>query len=86
MKKQFVVDPLISKKQQLLLACQLTRQILKIDDCVFLLPSLLLPSLRNLETSVVVIVHGLAFRVFEHAALTFPSPQPQIINGGGEEY
>lgn len=34
MKKQFVVDPLISKKQQLLLACQLTRQILKIDDVI----------------------------------------------------
>ncbi|TKA51104.1 T-complex protein 1 subunit epsilon [Rhodotorula sp. CCFEE 5036] len=34
MKKQFVVDPLISKKQQLLLACQLVRQILKIDDVI----------------------------------------------------
>jgi hypothetical protein len=30
MKKQFVVDPLISKKQQLLLAVQLVRQILKV--------------------------------------------------------
>ncbi|GAA5963635.1 hypothetical protein JCM21900_000203 [Sporobolomyces salmonicolor] len=34
MKEQFVFDPLISKKQQLLLACQLVRQILKIDDCI----------------------------------------------------
>ena len=34
MKKQFVVDPLISKKQQLLLAAQLVRQILKIDDLI----------------------------------------------------
>ncbi|GJN87084.1 hypothetical protein Rhopal_000029-T1 [Rhodotorula paludigena] len=32
MKEQFVIDPLISKKQQLLLACQLVRQILKVDD------------------------------------------------------
>ncbi|GAA6017606.1 hypothetical protein JCM11491_005299 [Sporobolomyces phaffii] len=34
MKEQFVFDPLISKKQQLLLACQLVRQILKIDDVI----------------------------------------------------
>ncbi|BGP14228.1 hypothetical protein JCM10213_005881 [Rhodosporidiobolus nylandii] len=34
MKAQFVVDPLISKKQQLLLACQLVRQILKVDDVI----------------------------------------------------
>lgn len=34
MKEQFVIDPLISKKQQLLLACQLVRQILKIDDVI----------------------------------------------------
>ncbi|GAA5872606.1 hypothetical protein JCM8547_003708 [Rhodosporidiobolus lusitaniae] len=34
MKKQFVVDPLISKKQQLLLAVQLVRQILKVDDVI----------------------------------------------------
>lgn len=34
MKELFVVDPLISKKQQLLLATQLTRMILKINDVI----------------------------------------------------
>jgi len=32
MKEQFVFDPLISKRQQLLLATQLVKMILKIDD------------------------------------------------------
>ena len=34
MKEQFVVDPLISKKQQFLLATQLVKMILKIDDVI----------------------------------------------------
>jgi T-complex protein 1 subunit epsilon len=34
MKKQFVFDPLISKRQQLLLATQLVKMILKIDDVI----------------------------------------------------
>ena len=34
MRNQFVVDPLISKRQQYLLATQLVRAILKIDDVV----------------------------------------------------
>lgn len=34
MKEQFVFDPLISKRQQYLLATQLVRSILKIDDVV----------------------------------------------------
>lgn len=34
MKELFVVDPLIGKKQQLLLATQLTRMILKINDVI----------------------------------------------------
>jgi chaperonin GroEL (HSP60 family) len=32
MKEQFVYDPLISKRQQFLLATQLVKMILKIDD------------------------------------------------------
>lgn len=34
MREQFVFDPLISKRQQYLLATQLVRSILKIDDVV----------------------------------------------------
>lgn len=34
MKELFVIDPLIGKKQQLLLATQLTRMILKINDVI----------------------------------------------------
>jgi len=34
MKKQFVYDPLISKRQQFLLATQLVRAVLKIDDVI----------------------------------------------------
>jgi T-complex protein 1 subunit epsilon len=34
MKEQFVYDPLISKKQQFLLATQLVKMILKIDDVI----------------------------------------------------
>jgi T-complex protein 1 subunit epsilon len=34
MKAQFVFDPLISKRQQYLLATQLVRAILKIDDVI----------------------------------------------------
>jgi len=34
MKKQFVYDPLISKRQQYLLATQLVRAVLKIDDVI----------------------------------------------------
>ncbi|KAF8968125.1 chaperonin Cpn60/TCP-1 family [Flammula alnicola] len=34
MKKQYVYDPLISKRQQYLLATQLVRQVLKIDDVI----------------------------------------------------
>jgi hypothetical protein len=54
MKEQFVFDPLISKRQQYLLATQLVRSILKIDDVVRLLYllsypicSLALPALRR---------------------------------------
>lgn len=39
MKKQFIYDPLISKRQQLLLATQLVRAILKIDDVITSGPS-----------------------------------------------
>lgn len=34
MKEQFVYDPLISKRSQLLLATQVVRMILKIDDVI----------------------------------------------------
>ena len=34
MREQFVFDPLISKRQQYLLATQLVRAILKIDDVI----------------------------------------------------
>lgn len=34
MKKQFVYDPLISKRQQLLLATQVVRMILRVDDVI----------------------------------------------------
>ncbi|GAB5591816.1 T-complex protein 1 subunit epsilon [Umbelopsis nana] len=34
MKEQYVYDPLISKRQQFLLATQLVKMILKIDDCI----------------------------------------------------
>lgn len=34
MKEQHVYDPLISKRQQFLLATQLVKMILKIDDCI----------------------------------------------------
>ncbi|KAJ2853650.1 T-complex protein 1 subunit epsilon, partial [Coemansia erecta] len=34
MKQQFVFDPLISKRQQFLLATQLVKMILKIDDVI----------------------------------------------------
>ena len=34
MKELFIIDPLIGKKQQLLLATQLTRMILKINDVI----------------------------------------------------
>jgi T-complex protein 1 subunit epsilon len=34
MKEQFVYDPLISKRQQYLLATQLVRAVLKIDDVI----------------------------------------------------
>lgn len=34
MKENFVIDPLIGKRQQVLLATQLTRMILKIKDVV----------------------------------------------------
>jgi len=34
MKEQFVFDPFISKKQQFLLATQLVKMILKIDDVI----------------------------------------------------
>lgn len=34
MKAQFVIDPLISKRQQFLLATQLVKMILKIDDVI----------------------------------------------------
>lgn len=34
MKELFVIDPLIGKKQQLLLATQLTRMILKVNDVI----------------------------------------------------
>jgi T-complex protein 1 subunit epsilon len=34
MKKQHVFDPLISKRQQYLLATQLVRAVLKIDDVI----------------------------------------------------
>jgi len=34
MKNQFVYDPLISKRQQYLLATQLVRAVLKIDDVI----------------------------------------------------
>lgn len=32
MKEHFVIDPLIGKRQQLLLATQLCRMVLKVDD------------------------------------------------------
>lgn len=50
MKSQFVFDPLISKRQQYLLATQLVRSILKIDDVVrpsFPSLSLSLPPFSN---------------------------------------
>lgn len=34
MKKQYVYDPLISKRQQLLLATQVVRMILRVDDVI----------------------------------------------------
>jgi len=34
MKEQFVIDPLISKRSQFLLATQLVKMILKIDDVI----------------------------------------------------
>jgi T-complex protein 1 subunit epsilon len=34
MKNQFVIDPLISKRQQYLLATQVVRMILRIDDVI----------------------------------------------------
>lgn len=34
MKKQFVIDPLISKRQQFLLATQVVRMILRVDDVI----------------------------------------------------
>jgi T-complex protein 1 subunit epsilon len=34
MKKHFVIDPLISKRQQLLLATQLCRMVLKINNVI----------------------------------------------------
>lgn len=34
MKKQFVYDPLISKRQQFLLATQVVRMILRVDDVI----------------------------------------------------
>lgn len=34
MRKQFVFDPLISKRSQFLLATQLVKMILKIDDVI----------------------------------------------------
>ena len=34
MKEQFVIDPLISKRQQFLLATQLVRSVLRIDDVI----------------------------------------------------
>lgn len=34
MKEQFVIDPLISKRQQYLLATQLVRAVLRIDDVI----------------------------------------------------
>lgn len=34
MKEQHVVETLIGKKQQIMLAAQLVRMILKIDDCI----------------------------------------------------
>lgn len=34
MKEQFVYDPLISKRQQLLLATQVVRMILRVDDVI----------------------------------------------------
>jgi T-complex protein 1 subunit epsilon len=38
MRDQFVYDPLISKRQQLLLATQVVRMILKVDDVITTLP------------------------------------------------
>jgi len=38
MRDQFVYDPLISKRQQLLLATQVVRMILKVDDVITQLP------------------------------------------------
>ena len=34
MKKHFVIDPLISKRQQLLLATQLCRMVLKVNNVI----------------------------------------------------
>jgi T-complex protein 1 subunit epsilon len=34
MREQHVVETLIGKKQQIMLAAQLVRMILKIDDCI----------------------------------------------------
>lgn len=34
MREAFVVDPLISKRAALLLATQLVRSVLRIDDCI----------------------------------------------------
>lgn len=39
MKEQFVYDPLISKRQQFLLATQLVKMILKIDDVIIHTPA-----------------------------------------------
>lgn len=38
MRDQFVYDPLISKRSQLLLATQVVRMILKVDDVITSLP------------------------------------------------
>jgi hypothetical protein len=45
MRKHFVIDPLISKRQQLLLATQLCRMVLKVSD------PLLIRALRILSIS-----------------------------------
>lgn len=39
MSKQFVIDPLISKRSQLLLATQVVRMILRVDDVIGKFPS-----------------------------------------------